>query len=433
MVTNQASAKDVYPRMYRIPAGRRLHSLAILLFGNLVISMLFIGTQSARADFTIRPSITVSEGYDDNIFLTHTDRVDDYITSIMPSVSIHYKAPRWELALDDTFFFWHYAKMGENETFNNGSLTSKVDVIENFLYLDINDVYTSVVLNPRRPSTETNLATNRSDGNNFVLSPYIKYQLTPATLLTTGYRYTNIWYQDETGVKRDMHTGFATVEYKFSPVLSTYAGAEYTEDRPKEIFPDDNQTRVFVRTVYKINPRTTFDGALGYSWIDFSSGHDEGKLNYDASLIYRVSEHGQIELKVASVLLSSPLDGLFESKSEQVTVKYGETFSVSGSIFHLKDTYLQTDLDDESYGLTAGVVYEPDARLTFKIGGSFKRDKFQPGDDIRKIYGGSGEIDYKLQEKMTLILGYNYTRENARISSLEYTDNVVTVQIRKTF
>ena len=185
--------------MYKIPAGLRSHLLAIILFGTLLISMPFGGAQSEGAEFTIRPSITVSEEYDDNIFLTRDDRVADYITRILPSVNIHYKTPRWEWTLDDTFSWWYYAERGNSENFNNGSLTSKLVVIENFLYLDVNDIYSSVVLNPRKPSTETNLATNRSDSNNLVLSPYIKYQLTPASVLTTGYRYTNIWYKDEAG------------------------------------------------------------------------------------------------------------------------------------------------------------------------------------------------------------------------------------------
>ena len=230
-----------------------------------------------------------------------------------------------------------------------------------------------------------------------------------------------------------MHTGFATGEYKFSPVLSAYVGAEYTADRPEKTEPDNNQTAVFARTVYKMNPRTTFDGSIGYRWIDFSVGHDKGRLIYDASLIYRLSEHGQIELKAASLVTSSPLDGIFESRNEQATAKYGEAFSVNGSIFHRKDTYLERDLVNKVYGGTAGVEYKPDPRLTFKIGGRVERDEFLPGDDVRKIYGGSGEIDYQLQEKMTLILSYNYTRENASDSSFDYTDNVVTVQIRKTF
>jgi predicted porin len=420
--------------MHKIPAGLRSHIFAIILFVTSLISMPFSGTQSEGAEYTIRPSISVSEQYDDNIYLTHDDRVADYITRILPSVNVHYKTPLWEWTLDDTFSWWYYEKRGKVETFNDGSLTSKVNVIENFLYFDVKDIYTSAILNPRKPSTEINLATNRSDSNNLVASPYIKYQFTPSSILTTGYRYTNIWYKDETAISRQMHTVFATGEYKFSPVLSTYVNAEYMADRPEKIEPDNNQAAVFARAVYKMNPRTTLDGSFGYRWIDFSRGqHDTGRPMYDASLIYRFSEHGQIELKAVSVFASSPESGIFESRNEQATAKYGETFSVNGSIFHRKDTYLETHLVDEAYGVTAGVEYRPEPRLTFKAGGRAERDTYRPGDDDRKVYNGLGEIDYQLQEKMTLILSYNYTRENANISTFEYTDNVVTVQLRKTF
>lgn len=388
---------------------------------------------SEGAEFSIKPAITLSEEYDDNIYLTPDSKTSDYITRIMPSVNIHYKTPLWDWTLVDTFSWWYYAKRGRSETFNNGILTSKVNIIENFLFFDLNDAYSSVVLDPTKPSTDANLATNRSDSNNLVLSPYIRYQLTPASTLTTGYRYTNIWYKENTAVKRQMHTGFATGEYKFSPLMSVYAGVEYIADRPARIDPDNNQTTVFARALYKIDPRTTFDGNIGYRKIDFSPGSDRGRMSYDASLTYSFSEHGQTQVRAASVLSPSAQTGIYEGRSEQISAKYGDTFSVNGVFFHRKDTYLETDLINEVYGVTVGLEYKPDQRLTFKAGGKFERDKFRPGDDVRKVYGGSGEIDYQLLQKMTLVLSYNYTRQNSRITNYDYTDNVAAIQIRKTY
>ena len=47
------------------------------------------------ADFTIRPSITVSEEYNDNVFGTNI-KTTDYITRLMPGITFGYVGPFWE-------------------------------------------------------------------------------------------------------------------------------------------------------------------------------------------------------------------------------------------------------------------------------------------------------------------------------------------------
>ncbi|MEW6215385.1 MAG: TIGR03016 family PEP-CTERM system-associated outer membrane protein, partial [Nitrospirota bacterium] len=189
--------------MFRISIlGFRILSIAAFL------SVVYNRPESEGAEFSLRPSVTVREEYDDNILLTKDNRIDDYITRIMPSVGITYKTPLWDWTLDYTLIWWYYSKRGEGDTSHNLTLMSKVNVIKNLLYLDISDTYSSVVLEPRRPSTEINLAINRTDSNTLNLSPYIKYQIGPATALSAGYRYTNIWYKEVTGIDREMHTGF---------------------------------------------------------------------------------------------------------------------------------------------------------------------------------------------------------------------------------
>jgi uncharacterized protein (PEP-CTERM system associated) len=111
---------------------------------------------------------------------------------------------------------------------------SKTKVIDNLLSLDVEDHYYSVVLDPRKPSTEANLETNRTDTNDFKASPSISYAINPAMTLTAGYRYTNIWYRESDSINRQMHTGFASLQNAFSPTLTAALGVEYMADRPED-------------------------------------------------------------------------------------------------------------------------------------------------------------------------------------------------------
>ncbi len=394
-----------------------------------VSAMLFLCAESGAGEFSIKPSIILREEYDDNIYLTKDNKESDYITRVLPSLNMKYSAPLWDWSLDYTLNWWYYAKLRQGKDSHYARLVSQIKVIQNFLYFDVHDNYESVVLNTRAASTESNLLQNRSDTNNLSVSPYIKYQADPF-VVSTGYRYNNIWYREASGIKRQMHTGFVTGEYKISPVLTLQTGAEYTADRPEEPEPDNNRVSVFAGAIYKISPKLKFDGTLGCRWINFDELDDTTRPLYNVGFIYLLSKQGQIELRAKSTIVQSPEDGLYDSRIEEVVVRYGEAVSVNGSIFHRYDIYLEEDRKDEAYGVIAGLEYRPDQRLTFSIKGGYERDKYLPDDDKRNIYTAFLGVDYKLTAKATLGLTYYYNKSDGDRRADNYTDNVVGLQLK---
>jgi hypothetical protein len=399
------------------------------------LSIICCYSQAESSEFSVKPSIILREEYDDNIFLTKDDRRDDYITKILPSLHIDYKTPFWDLTSDYTLNWWYYANLNQAKDSHNLKLESKAGIIKNLLYLDLSDIYSSVVLNPRRPSTDINLDINRSDSNNAVLSPYLKYQLTQQSSLSTGYRYTNIWYRKGTAVNRQTHTGFATFEYIFNPKLKTSLSAEYTYDRPQNSLLDksNNQTAGFFRAIYTLNPRTNLDGTLGYRWVHFSNGRKEHIPIYSALLTYRFQETGRVELSASSTFSPSPELGSMESKTGQLAIIYGKPLVIKSSIFYRRDKYIEKDQQDNAVGITLGIEYKPQPRLTYRVSGRYEKDKFLPENRKRDIYGGAGEIAYLLTNKSSISLSYNYTRQNGHTESDYYLDNVIAIQTNITF
>jgi len=407
----------------------------ILLSLSVCFSVLFSHSQVESAEVSFKPSIVLREEYDDNIFLTDDDRESDYITRILPSFRIDYKTPFWDLNSDYTLNWWYYANLREGKSSHNLNLKSQLRIIRNFLYLDMSDIYSSVVLNPRRPSTDINLDVNRSDSNNALISPYVKYQINPVISLSTGYRYTNIWYRRGDAVNRQMHTGYATVEYLYSRQLKTSLSAEYTDDRPESnpLDKPNNQTAVSVRAIYALNQRTDIDGSLGYRWIHFSDGRKKNMPVYNALITYRFHETGRVELTASSVFTPSPELGTLESRTGQFTIVYGKPFVINSSIFYRRDKYIESDQQDDTVGLTLGLEHKPNPRLTYKVSGRYEHVKFLPEKIKRDTYGASGEVSYMLTNRASISLSYNHTRANGHLELDDYRDNIIAVRANITY
>ncbi len=407
----------------------------ILLSLSACLSVLFILSQADSAEVTFKPSIVLSEEYDDNIFLTDDNRKGDYITRILPSFHIDYKTPFWDLNSDYTLNWRYYANMKQGKDSHNLNLKSQVRIVRELLYLDMSDIYSSVVLNPRQPSTDVNLDINRSDSNNAIVSPYVKYQINPMSSLTTGYRYTNIWYRKGDAVNRQTHTGFATVEYLYSRRLKTSLSAEYTYDRPENnpLDKPNNRTTVSVRAIYALNQRTDIDGSFGYRWIHFSDGRRENMPVYSALLTYRFHETGRIELTANSSFTPSPELGTLESRTGQIAVVYGKPFVINSSVFYRRDKYIERDQQDDTVGLTLGLEHKLNPRWTYKVSGRYEHGRFLPEKTERDTYGASGEASYALTNKASISLSYNHTRQNGQLEYDDYRDNIIVLRANITY
>lgn len=405
----------------------------ILFLFALISSFLFICSDSQGAVFSIKPTISFAEEYDDNIFLLNENKKDDFITRVSPSVNIIYQTPLWDWALDYTLFWRYYSKLGQGKDSHYANLTSKMNLVNNFLFLDLKDAYENVVLDPRRPYADQNLDVNKTDSNTLTASPYITYPLKQGLTLTTGYRYTNIWYREGVGINRQMHTAFASLEHPFNANLTGSVYAEYTADRPEKTEPNNDQTSASIKIAYAMNPRTSFAGSVGYRSISFSGGDSKDRLIYDAGLTYNFYENGKIELKANSAFIDSPMFGVYESRMEQVTVTYGAPIELNGGVFHRRDSYfedIEGNRTDEAFGVTGGLEYKTTGRMTYRASGSYERNRYLPQDQERKIFIAGLDVNYKLAPKATIGVYYHYVRSTGDIEIDSYTDNVVGLQLR---
>jgi hypothetical protein len=389
----------------------------------------FFWSDVYAADFVIRPSISLSQEYDDNIFLTRDNTTGDFVTRAVPSVGIAYKTAIWDLALQDTFYWWFYARQKKGYYSNDANLSSKLTVIEHLLYFDVTDTYSNIVLNPRGPSTTENRNVNKTDTNVFSARPYIKYQIDPVTAVSAGYAYINIWYRSGDGIKRQQHEGFLNIQHAFNPKVKAVVGAEYLADRPEVGEPNNDQTAVYLSIAYDINPKTKFDGTAGYRMFRFSDGPDDNRSYYNAGVIYRLARKGSVELRASQLFSVSPTEGIVETASQRLTASYGEQLSVTGSVYHSRDRYIERDLTNDALGVAGGVTYAPNVRRAYRFSGGYEKDKYLPEDQKRDIYFASAGVDHKLSAKATLSVIYMYYKSSGQTETDNYADNTVRLQL----
>ena len=93
--------------------------------------ILFTGTPAyTQTRFEVTPMISVSETYDDNIFLTETNKVSDYITVVTPGISMNLLQEHTSLQLRYAPSFYRYAdRDDQNSTAHSAGLTFGQDLV----------------------------------------------------------------------------------------------------------------------------------------------------------------------------------------------------------------------------------------------------------------------------------------------------------------
>jgi hypothetical protein len=164
-------------------------TLAGLVLGA-VVCLLGHGSASAQAGFYVTPSFSVSEEFDDNVFVSTTSPRSDFITRFTPGVELGYRSEPFTLLVSSSIDAEIYADNTELSDPANRKraalalkyspyrlLTLGLDVT----YLDTQD--------PSQVVPLTGIQLGRRHATELLVSPTAVYNLTPTTTLRAGYSF----------------------------------------------------------------------------------------------------------------------------------------------------------------------------------------------------------------------------------------------------
>jgi hypothetical protein len=425
------------------------------------ILILLSAPLSSFAKLSISPSVGIEERYNDNIFLSETDREDDFITTIMPGISVSYEPhTTMKLDLDYNLNLRFYSRHNE---LDDTSLREAQNIRFhnqykpfNYFSLDISDVYRRIPIDIRESIAIENPFRNMTETNVVTLSPRITYPLTPTLSGSVGYSFTNVWYSADEGNNSDNHSVSASLIKKFAFNLNTSLEYEFSAYRPDKT-EDTDKHQWIARVSYQFSQNGSVWVGGGMAYLEISQNDNLTTSIWDIGTDYTfgIAKGTSLGARYKRSISETTIKGEeIDRRGEASLLGYNDKYSVTAGITEIQtiDLYFQTGEHyklyiNPSYSINKEINTEREDKITSvsvslskalsekaeaSLHGAFSRYDFDPEDAKVYSYTVGGNIDYKLS-RGELSFGYRYNQRDADGVSDEYYNNIVWIAARISF
>jgi len=369
-------------------------SFSVALFGVSVIA--------SALDYNADLSLSAAEQYNDNIFLSHTDRIGDYSTVITPAVAISTTTEKINAMLNYSPSFTYYNSHSELNSIShqasaNGSVrlseVATLAVADSFVRTKDALIIRSIVGSGPVTRNQETITTNTLSGN-------LLYKLTEQLSLQPSLTYTMTDNSDSDIANLNNYSGGLLASYLLTGRTTLRASATYTV-YDYSIGSDYNGQDYILGLNHKFTPTITVDI---YGGVDMTQIRGQGDT--DTGFIGGLSatktlERGSVSIAytqavTAAIQNSSPL------KSQILLLHYAAPVTA----------FLEASLS-ASYGhyRAIGLNTGPDQKRTETV--------------------GTAGLSYRLLPWANLTLSYSYVNSNDKVDkSGSYSNNVIVAGIR---
>ncbi len=399
----------------------------------LALSLTTTALIADAADFELTPSLSLSEEYDDNIFLSKSDKEDDFITRVVPEIVMKYRTTFWDWAIKGAADYRYYARRTQSDKIAPFlDAKGKIELLKERLFLDLSDSYQRTSLSLATDFTQVSLSQDQSDRNVFNASPYVL--LRPSSLITikTGYTYANIWYKDPEAVNKTGHTGYVEATYELSPKVVLTAGYRYTyEDSDLNTL---NKHDVYASSRYEYAEGSFAEAKVGNSWLDYNGGNSFSKPTWNAAL-HHTFPLLTLDLATSQDYQEDPMGSLSLTTNYSVGIRKELKRARIGLIGFLREYDEQdTGVKTKNYGATADLSYEIATKTNGKCWFTVERLKDEEEDDTTRRYTLKLQLEHAIYKNVLLTLMYQRTdSRSSEIEANEYTANRVMAGLRIDF
>ncbi len=409
------------------------------------IAVLLCTARVAAAGLSIQPGITLSEEYNDNIFLTPKDPVHDYITRLVPSIHAVYDAPAWQWNLAYAYDYRYYRyKSRSHDSTHDLLFANHTNVVPDFLFLDVSDVYRRVSLDTTHDYTRQSLFLNQSDSNTFNVSPSARLQLTTHTTGTIGYQYRNVWYDDPSAINRSDHSGFLNLLDELSLRTSLTGGIRYT--RTDSDILDYDKTDASVGMGYEYSEGSHVRVTLGASRFRIRDSQQPMTGNqgfWEAGISHRFVS-SVISLVAALTYIddpgnkNDPARKRVQRREDRYVASYRKemdrlNLEVTAGRWEYRDI-LTKHLQNTRNGFGGSVGYTLTQALRAAYALNIDRYEDNQMRTYSMLYLNAVRLEYAFPSETRLSLGYRITHGYSPDDFKQnYDNNSVVIELRKQF
>jgi len=183
----------------------------------------------ARGPLTLTPSISVSEEYNDNIFLDNRRRESDFITSFAPAVTLFVNSPSYRLSAGYSFGADLYARQDRlsNPLARQNFLADGMYRLAPELTLTAIESFAfNRSTNLLAPNT---FSTGRQESWSNTFTPGVAWQMTSRNALSVSATYSALRFEGHgTGIDSDTYGLLSSLRHAFTPRLTGLLGYGFT-------------------------------------------------------------------------------------------------------------------------------------------------------------------------------------------------------------
>jgi hypothetical protein len=424
--------------MRRQKAPLRETRISFLIVVAVFMTAAFLYTvKPAAAEFRIQPAVTLSEEYNDNVFLTPTNPTHDYITRVLPSIHFNYSAPLWDWNAAFAYDYRHYAykSVTHDSTFTL-SLTNHTTLVEDFFFIDLKDIYSRVSLDTTQDYTQQSLFFNQTDSNVASAAPYFTLRLSSRMTGTTGYEYRNVWYKNPSGIDKTEHSVYANVSDELSLRTSMTAHVRYTRAETKPL--TYSKTDVSAGPRYEYADGSTLWINIGNTWFASEQQDIRGSQSFwDTGFSHKYRTY-TLSFVAALTYIDDPLRilrredryvGTFRKQTERFTL------GLTAGLWEYRDI-LTKHLQNSRYstGGTVSYIITPALQGTYSL--SIDRNEDNVMKTFSMLYLDVVRLAYQLGANTTLAVDYRFTHGYSPDPinyGLNYDNNRISVELTKQF
>jgi hypothetical protein len=410
---------------------RQSRSLAIAA---IVLITLLFPAGPATAEYRIQAFLMMSEQYNDNIYLTPLDKEFDYITKVVPSIGITYKAPLWDWNATFAYDYSYYARAAfQKDKTYNVNLTNETRVIQDLIFLAIRDTYSRVSLDLTRDFTQQSSFVNQTDQNILSANPYVMLHPGPRTSVNVGYIYQNIWYKDPNAIEKVDHLAYVEMGHALSPQLTTTIAARYSQNRNE--IEDYKRGDLIAGMRYEYLDGSILYGKIGNIWFLTATAVSETQLFWNAGFEHQFPKF-KFTFDTALNYVDDPQRVLrrVDSYTARIRREVERTsLGVTGSLQEYRNA-LTKHLESKSYSVGGTVNHEIATQSKIIADLTIQRLEDSVEDTYTDLYLSGVRYEYRGWENVTLAFGYRYTNSySPDIYFNCYTNNQFIAEVKKAF
>ncbi len=313
------------------------------------------------AEYTGGVSLSLSEEYNDNIFLDNEDRKSDFITYISPGIDLSARTPRSDIGLSYSTSFSFYRSYSElNEPSHRltarGSFTlserASLSIADTFVKSEeIRDIRSVPELGPLTERIE--LITNSVTGN-------FSYRLTNNFSYSIGTSYFMVDSKDPDYDEVKTYSGSFGFSYTPSERTTYSVSARYAKYDYKTS-SDAHEQDYSLGFVHRLNPTLTL-GVTGSVIITNIEDNGESDTGYGGAInLTKTFERGSL-----AVFYSRTIIPALESRSPVLSQTVGLNLSrnitnrvdaSAGISFSKFESVLTDEMDTDQLGVNFSLVY----------------------------------------------------------------------------